>query len=173
MAEPDAVPQSPGAAPWECRLQSLVLFCNALPFLPTGVVMGYAFLVLGVIIGPISWVLGLFLVALILGYAGLCLVTAGGLFRQKRRARVPALIAFLFFLSLYAAGAMSKIHQTPSTPAHVPVTPTVSHLPPWLPVGARDVLVLIRLLPLINLVALAHLLLRWKAFSQSGRPKAG
>jgi len=160
---------SSGALPLEWWLQALVVVCNVLPVLLVAAVVAYVSLMAIVATGLFSLFVGGVVIAFILGYAVFCLITAGALWRRRGWARFTAISVFLLYLPLHAWAGSVNLHQPSPTPAHLRGHSVYTH-PAWETRTGRATWAIYRLLPVMNAVAMAHLVLRWRQFSRSAKP---
>ena len=151
--------------PPEWRLQALVSVCNAAPVLFVAAVLAYVSLVGGIVTGGILWFVGGVFVALALSYAGFCFVIAAALCQRRAWARFAAISVFLLYLLLHAWGTVKPLAIAPR-PEYLQGQ-SVHILPAWVTGTGAVLLATSRLLPWLNTIAVAHLVLRWRQFSQS------
>lgn len=161
--------QTSGASPLEWQFQALVAVYNAIPTLPLALVFAYIGLVTGVVTGGVGWFLGAIAVFLTFAYLVFCIIIAIALWRHRSWARFAAIAIFVLYLLMHALLKASMPHGVP----HSPQSPADHSLPSSVVrilTFMRFTLHLLYLLPFANVVALAHLLVRWKPFSRSAEP---
>jgi hypothetical protein len=115
--------------------------------------------------------LGGIFVAFVLGYALFYLIIAGALWRHRSWARFAAMSVLLLYLLFFAWVASAKPREASPTPPYLRGH-SVEQLPAWVRgtlVASRTIN---RLLPVMNAVAMAHLVLRWRQFSRSAKPNS-
>jgi hypothetical protein len=155
--------------PPEWRLQALVAVCNAAPVLFVAAVLAYVSLVGGIVTGGILWFVGGVVVALVLSYAGFCFVIAVALCRRRAWARFAAISVFLLYLLLHAWAGTVKTLPIAPRPQYLEGQ-SAYILPGWVTGTGAVLLATSRLLPWLNTIAVTHLVLRWRQFSQSAKP---
>jgi hypothetical protein len=96
------------------------------------------------------------------------LVIAVALCRRRGWTRFAAISVFLLYLLLHAWAGTVKPREIAPTPAYLKGHSAYT-LPAWVTGTAAVLDATSRLLPWLNTVAIAHLVLRWRQFSQSAK----
>lgn len=166
MAEAGIQRDPSGALPLEWQLQAIVVVCNVLPVLVVAAVVAYASLAAAAVTGLLSLFVGGVFLIIILGYAGLCVAAAGGLWRRRSWGRLMALSILVLYILLHALPGPARPRPAKAAPANLNGHTTSA--PPVEVFGiARGLLGTLSFLPILNAVAIAHLAVRWKQFSQA------
>jgi len=164
--------QSSGASPLEWRAQALVVGCNVLPVLLFALAAALASLAAGAVTGGLFWFLGGIFVAFILGYALFYLIIVGALWLQRSWARFAAMSVLLLYILFFAWVGSAKPREASPTPPYLRGH-SVEQLPAWVRGTLAASRIINRSLPVINAVAIAHLVLRWRQFSRSAKLDRG
>lgn len=169
---PEAIAgRTPAASPREWQFQALVAAYNAIPALPLVIIFAYLGFVSGAVTGGVGWFLGAVAIAFVMGYFVFCFLVAAALWRHKNWARFVAAFIFLLFLLLHWGISSAQPRILPSAQSLKP--PADYTIPVWAArteAFTRFTLYLAYLVPLANVVALAHSVVRWKQFSRSVAP---
>ena len=160
-----------GLFPLEWRLQALVVACNALPVLVLAAGIAYVSLAAAVPTGLFSLFVGGFFDFLVLGYAVLCLIISNALWRRSGRARFAAIAVLVLYLLIYGWASTVKRPEPAPTPAYLKGRKPAFQVPPWVTRAAWAGNSTLHLLPLLNIVAITHLALRWRQFSKSANSR--
>ncbi len=171
MAEAAIHCQALEVSPLEWRMQAFVAAYNAIPMLVIAGLVGFAGIALGVVTGGFLLIVGGLIAVSIIGYAALCLYIASGFWRRRSWARWAAIPVFLLYFLLCVA-----IWTVPRTPPRAVPSYLNSQPVHRFPAGVEETTKFLGksfgVLAWVNAFAIAHLVLRWRRFSQTAIPKS-
>lgn len=156
-----------GVSWWEWRLQAVVAACNAVPVVLAAMLLAFVGFIALAATGGVSLFLGAVGAVMALGYAWFCVVIARGFWRRKRWPLYAAIPVLLLHIALYVWAVNTPTSTLPRKPAYLYAQPVEDTRPASTKAIAKAIGMGFDLFPWVNAMAVAHLLLRWRRFSQS------